>query len=159
MDNGAQAHSLPGPNGRISLGEITHIISATSDFIEYDDATDALKSVVKPDWVTASVAKGRLANPRSYSPDPRLFFSGLVLCCADIPEGDKDAIMGGVLATGGLYSSSVTKLVTHIVAMTMDHEKCQTVLKKDLKCKIVLPHWYDPRGLSLAKRIAKRRSL
>lgn len=65
-----------------------------------------------------------------------------MLCCADIPEGDKDAIMGGVLATGGLYSSSVTKMVTHIVALTMDHEKCQMVLKKDLKCKIVLPHWY-----------------
>ena len=100
--------------------------------------------MVKPEWVTASVAKGRLANPRSYSPDPRLFFSGLVLCCADIPEGDKDAVMGGVLATGGLYSSSVTRMVTHIVALTMDHEKCQTVLKKDLKCKIVLPHWYVP---------------
>ena len=124
------------------MAEITHIISATSDFVEYDDAADALKSVVRPEWVSASVAKGRLANPRSYSPDPRLFFSGLVLCCADIPEGDKDAIMGGVLATGGLYSSSVTKMVTHIVALSMDHEKCQTVLKKGLKCKIVLPHWY-----------------
>lgn len=100
-----------------------------------------LKSIVKPEWVTASIAKGRLANPRSYSPDPRLFFSGLVLCCADIPEGDKDAIIGGVLATGGLYSGSVTKQVTHIVGLTMDHEKCQIVLKKDLMCKVVLPHW------------------
>ncbi|KAL8919998.1 MAG: hypothetical protein Q9172_004692 [Xanthocarpia lactea] len=151
IDNGAQEHSLPGPNGKMPLKEITHIISATPDFVEYDAATDALKSVVKPEWVTASVAKGRLANPRSYSPDPRLYFSGLVLCCADIPEGDKDAIMGGVLATGGLYSSSVTKSVTHMVALTMDHEKCQTVLKKDLKCKIVLPHWFDD-----CMRIGKR---
>ncbi|KAL8851252.1 MAG: hypothetical protein Q9221_003782 [Calogaya cf. arnoldii] len=152
LDNGAQEYTRSGPKGRILLREITHIISSTSDFVEYDDATDALKSVVKPDWVTASVAKGRLANPRSYSPDPRLFFSGLVLCCADIPEGDKDAIMGGVLAAGGLYSSSVTKLVTHIVALTMDHEKCQTVLKKDLKCKIVLPHWFDD-CLRIGKRL------
>ncbi|KAL8942750.1 MAG: hypothetical protein Q9216_001498 [Gyalolechia sp. 2 TL-2023] len=142
VDNGAQEHSHHSPPGKITLDDTSHIISATSDFPEYDAATDALKSVVKPEWVTASIAKGRLANPRSYSPDPRLYFSGLVLCCADIPEGDKDAIMGGVLATGGLYSSSVTKAVTHIVALTMDHEKCQTVLKKDLKCKIVLPHWY-----------------
>ena len=92
--------------------------------------------------MTGSVAKNRLANPRSYSPDPRLYFSGLVLSCADIPEGDKDAIIGGVLAKGGLYSSSVTRLVTHIVALTMEPEKCQTVFKKDLKCNIVLPHWY-----------------
>ncbi|KAL8680253.1 MAG: hypothetical protein Q9224_000442 [Gallowayella concinna] len=150
--NGAEQHSSPGPNGIIPLDRITHIISATSDFREYDAATDALKSVVKPEWVTASVAKGRLANPRSYSPDPRLFFSGLVLCCADIPEGDKDAVMGGVLATGGLYSSSVTKMVTHIVALTMEHEKCQTVMKKDLKCKIVLPHWFDD-CLRIGKRL------
>ncbi|KAL8729895.1 MAG: hypothetical protein Q9166_004452 [cf. Caloplaca sp. 2 TL-2023] len=152
VDNGAQEHSLSGSNGKIPLNEITHIVSATPDFPEYDAATDTLKSVVKPEWVTASVAKGRLANPRSYSPDPRLFFSGLVLCCADIPEGDKDAIMGGVLAAGGLYSSSVTKMVTHIVALTMDHEKCQTVLKKDLKCKIVLPHWFDD-CLRIGKRL------
>ncbi|KAL9604469.1 MAG: hypothetical protein Q9219_000434 [cf. Caloplaca sp. 3 TL-2023] len=152
VDNGAQDHSQKSPPGKVLLDEITHVISATIDFPEYETATDALKSVVKPEWVTASVAKGRLANPRSYSPDPRLFFSGLVLCCADIPEGDKDAVMGGVLATGGLYSSSVTKMVTHIVALTMDHEKCQTVLRKDLKCKIVLPHWFDD-CLRIGKRL------
>ena len=97
---------------------------------------------MKPDWVKASVAKGRLANPRQHSPDPRYFFSGLVVCCADLPSGDKDAIIGGVLATGGMYSSAVTKMVTHIVALTIDPDKCQTALNKDLKCKIVLPHWY-----------------
>ncbi|KAL8990126.1 MAG: hypothetical protein Q9177_001146 [Variospora cf. flavescens] len=152
VDNGAQDSSQKSTTGKISLDDVSHIISATSDFPEYDAAIDALKSVVKPEWVTASIAKGRLANPRSYSPDPRLFFSGLVLCCADIPEGDKDAVMGGVLATGGLYSSSVTKMVTHIVALTMDHDKCQTVLKKDLTCKIVLPHWFDD-CLRIGKRL------
>lgn len=152
VENGAQDHSNHVPIGKVTIDEVTHIISATPDFPEYDAATDALKSVVKPEWVTASIAKGRLANPRSYSPDPRYYFSGLVLCCADIPEGDKDAIMGGVLATGGLYSSSVTKVVTHIVALTMDHEKCQTVLRKDLKCKIVLPHWFDD-CLRIGKRL------
>ena len=120
---------------------VTHIISTTIDFPAYDAANDALKSVVKPDWVDASITKGRLANPRQYSPDPRLFFSGLIVCCADIPSGDADAIIGGVLAMGGLYSSSVSKMVTHIVALSMDSDKCQTALSRDLKCKIVLPHW------------------
>ncbi|KAL8839483.1 MAG: hypothetical protein Q9170_001706 [Blastenia crenularia] len=129
VDNGAHDHSHQSPTSKILPDEVTHIVSTTSDFPEYDAATDALKSVVKPEWVTASIAKGRLANPRSYSPDPRLFFSGLVLCCADIPEGDKDAVMGGVLATGGLYSSSVTKMVTHIVALTMDHDKFDDCLR------------------------------
>ena len=123
---------------------ITHTISTTLHYPAYHAATQALKSVVKPDWVDASITKGRLANPRQYSPDPRLFFSGLIVCCADIPSGDADAIIGGVLAMGGLYSSSVSKMVTHIVALTMDSDKCQTALSRDLKCKIVLPHWYKP---------------
>ncbi|KAL8666578.1 MAG: hypothetical protein Q9202_001376 [Teloschistes flavicans] len=110
------------------------------------------KSVVTPEWVHACVAKGRLANPRSYSPDQRYFFSKVVLCCANIPEGDKDAVIGGVLAAGGLYSSSVTKMVTHIVALSEDNDKCRTALTKDLKCKIVLPHWFDD-CLRLGKRL------
>ena len=96
--------------------------------------------VAKPEWVDACVARGRLANSRQYSPDPRLFFSGVVVCCADIPEGDKDAIIGGVLAMGGLYTGLVSKLVTHIVALTLEADQCQVATRR-LDCKIVLPHW------------------
>lgn len=67
-----------------------------------------------------------------------------MVCCADIPAGDADAIIGGVLAMGGLYSGSVSKMVTHIVALTEQSEKVQVAFNKNLKCKIVLPHWYVP---------------
>ena len=140
-ENGAEGISRTATANPILLQDITHIISTTIDFPEYEAANDALKSVVKPDWVKASIAKGRLANPRQYSPDPRLFFSGLVVCCADLPSGDSDAIIGGVLAMGGLYSSPVSKMVTHIVALTMDSDKCKTAISKNVKCKYVLPHW------------------
>jgi hypothetical protein len=139
--NGAQEVPRVSSGEKIPLEDVTHVISTTIDFPGYDAAGDSLKSVVKPDWVSASIAKGRLANPRQYSPDPRLFFSGLIVCCADLPSGDSDAIIGGVLAMGGLYSTSVSKMVTHIVALTMDSDKCQTALSKNLKCKILLPHW------------------
>ena len=43
---------------------------------------------------------------------------------------------------GGLYSSNVSKMVTHIVALTEDSDKCQVAITKNVKCKIVLPHWY-----------------
>ena len=141
-ENGAIQCPTTSSQGSIQLDEVTHIISTTSDFPDYEGAVDALIPVVKPDWVEASILKRRLANPRQYSPDPRLFFSGLVVCCADLPGGDEDAILGGVLAMGGLHSSAVTRMVTHIVALTTDPEKCQTALSKNLKCKIVLPHWY-----------------
>ena len=119
-------------------------MSNTIDFEGYEAAEDTLIPVVTPSWVDSSLMKKRLANPRSHSADPRQFFSGLVVCPADLPPGDKDAIVGGVLAMGGLYSSPITKLVTHIVALTMDPPQCQTAVSKNLKCKIVLPHWSDP---------------
>lgn len=143
MQNGAEIVTISThTSDAVPLNNVTHIITTTIDFPDYDAASDSLKVIIKPDWVTASVTKGRLANPRQYSPDPKMFFSGLIVCCADLPSGDSDAIIGGVLAMGGLYSSPVTKTITHIVALTMDNDKCQAALNKHLRCKIVLPHWF-----------------
>ncbi|KAI9881030.1 MAG: hypothetical protein M1830_008912 [Pleopsidium flavum] len=155
-EHGAIRCPVTHDTGRIPLIQVTHIISTTSDFPDYEAAGEALIPVVKPHWVEASVTKRRLANPRQYSPDPRLFLSGVVVCCADLPSGDEDAIIGGVLAMGGLYSGVVTKQVTHIVALTTkDSKKCETALSKNLNCKIVLPHWFDD-CLKLGKKIDER---
>lgn len=98
--------------------------------------------VVNPDWIKQSLVKGKEAPYRPYTPDPNLIFSDITISCADIPTGDKDAIIGGVLAMGGMETSNITKLTTHVCALTIDHPKCQTVLNNRIKCKIVLPHWY-----------------
>jgi hypothetical protein len=68
--------------------------------------------------------------------------SDVVICCADLLEGDKDAIVGGVFARGGLHSAKVSSMVTHIVALTMESEICRSVAIRKLNMKIVLPHWY-----------------
>lgn len=83
-----------------------------------------------------------MANPRQYSPDPRLFLNDVVVTCGDIPEGDKDAIIGGVLAKGGIYSLKVSGLVTHLVDLTAESDKARVVLGRKMNVKIVLPHWY-----------------
>ena len=139
--NGAQEHSPPSNGSEISFEGLTHIVSDTINFEAYDVAAERKISVVKPDWVRSSLQKGRLANPRSYSPDPRLFLSGLVVCIADLPEGDRDAIIGGVIASGGLHSGAVSKMVTHIVALSLEAHECEVATLKRLDCKIVLPHW------------------
>ena len=128
--------------GDIDLAQISHIISSTSDFSKYS-AAEAVAgiAIVTPQWVYESVRRSRLVNVRQYTPDPRKYFSGLVVTSADLPEGDKDAIYAGVIQLGGQSSSSVTRLVTHIVALNLDSDKCQTALSKGLTCKIVLPHW------------------
>ena len=140
-ENGAVEHSPPSNHGKVSLDGLTHIISTTIDFEGYDAAENALLPVATPGWVEASILKKRLANPKSHSADPRLFFSGLVFCTADLPDGDKDAIIGGVLAMGGLYSGSVSRLVTHLVALNMEPQACKIAMSRNLQCQIVLPHW------------------
>ncbi|KAJ9357128.1 signaling protein swift [Paecilomyces variotii] len=138
-----------------SVQEFTHFISPTIDFPGYQAACDALIPVVKPQWVQVSIAKMKLANPRQHNPDPRLFLNDVVVTCGDIPEGDKDAIIGGVLAMGGLYSSRITAMVTHLVDLTTDSDKAKIVLAKKLNVKIVLPHWFDD-CLKLGRRIPER---
>lgn len=135
--------------------EFTHLLSTTVDFPAYQSACDSLIPVVKPQWVQASIARSKLANPRQYNPDPRLFMNDVVVTCGDIPEGDKDAIVGGVLAMGGLYSPRITSLVTHLVDLTTESDKAKIVAAKKLNTKIVLPHWFDD-CLKLGRRIDER---
>ncbi|KAJ6108273.1 hypothetical protein N7523_009596 [Penicillium sp. IBT 18751x] len=135
--------------------ECTHIVSNTINFLSYDLACKAFIPVVKPSWVHVSLAKRKIANPRQHSPDPRLFLNDVVVTCGDIPEGDKDAIIGGVLAKGGLYSSRMTGTVTHLVDLTADSDKARLVQAKKMRVKIVLPHWFDD-CLKLGQRINER---
>lgn len=129
------------PASLSSVHEFTHVVSSTIDFPGHDAACDALIPVVKPQWVNASISRNKLVNPRNYNPDPRLFLNDVVVSCVDIPEGDQDAIFGAVLAMGGLSSYKITRTTTHLVALSMDSDKCASILNRGLNIKIVLPHW------------------
>jgi hypothetical protein len=135
--------TIYGDKGIDTWDDITHIISNTSDFRQYAESLDLLLPVVTTNWITICITAGKskLAPLRPYTPDPNMFFSNLTLTCADIPQGDKDAIIGAVVAMGGVDSNSLTKATTHICALTLDHPKCEQALQKGLKVKIVLPHW------------------
>ncbi|KAJ6171045.1 hypothetical protein N7470_000112 [Penicillium chermesinum] len=130
----------------------THIISNTINFETFDLACEALIPVVRPSWLHESLKRRKLSNPRHFSPDPRLFMNDVVVCCGDIPEGDKEAIVAGVLARGGLYSQRVSGTVTHLVDLTDTSDKARLAQAKKLKLKIVLPHWFDD-CLKLGQRI------
>lgn len=110
---------------------------------------------MKPSWVLQSVAKQKLAGPRQHSPDPSQYFSDVIVSCAELPEGDKDAIIAGVIALGGQYSGPLSKMVTHIVTQDDQHDKCELARAKKVRCKIVLPHWFDD-CLRLGKKISER---
>ena len=139
-ENGALRCSLSSTD----LKHVTHLIADTSDFPAYHDAIDAFIHVVRPEWVDMSIMKKKAMNPRQFRPDPCLFLSSLVIAIAeDIPQGDKDALVGGIIAMGGQYSSVLTKLVTHVIALSMENPQCRIIEDKRLRCKPVLPHWLD----------------
>ena len=140
------------PEKDLDLSAITQVISDTSDFPDYKACSDALIPVTKPLWVAHCLARDKLLNPRQYSPDPRYFMSDVCVCIADLPAGDADAIAGGILAMGGLWSSKLTSQVTHIITLSMDSETVATAEKRRLPVKVVLPHWVDD-CLKLGRKI------
>lgn len=116
-------------------------MSETTDFPDYYRALDLMTHVVKPAWVTDSLRTNKMKNPRTYSPDPALFMSDVIICCGDIPTGDKEAVEGGVMAMGGQIALGLTKQVTHLLALDLSDERCQLAISKRLQLMIVLPHW------------------
>lgn len=137
------------------LTALTHIISSHTDFPEYSSAIDLGVPVVKPSWVVQCLYKNKIVSPRQHSPDPSQIFQNVIVSIGTLPEYDGDAIVGGVIALGGLYSGPLTRLVTHIVTTDMEHEKCRIAQEKELHCMMVLPHWFDD-CLKLGKKINER---
>ena len=125
------------------LLKLTHIITTHIDFPQYGSAIEHGVSVVRPSWIFQSVKKEKQVHTRQHTPDPSQYFRDVVITSAELPEGDKDAIVAGVIALGGMYSGPLTKLVTHIVTTDYDHDKCKLAQQKNVRCKIVLPHWFD----------------
>lgn len=153
LDEEGAVFAALGANGSIpTLDNLTHIISTHIDFPEYTRALSLGIEVVKPTWVQVSVKKEKISNARPFSPDPSQYFSDVVLTAATLPEGDKEAIMAGVLALGGQFSNPLTKLCTHIVTTDESHDKCVIARAKGMNCKILLPHWFDV-CLKLGKKI------
>lgn len=138
-----------------NFDNVTHIISTHVDFPQYNRAVDSGISVVKPSWVVSSVMKQRQCACRQHSPDPSQFMQEVNLTCAGLPEGDVDSIAAGVIAMGGQYTLTMSKLVTHIATLDMDTPKVRVAQDKGLNCKVVLPHWFDD-CFRLGKKINER---
>jgi hypothetical protein len=131
---------------------ITHIITKSVQFIEYNLARNSMIDIVTPDWVYESVKGNRSLNPKAYNPDPKFFLKDCFVCVADnLPSGDKEAIYGGVRAFGGSYLDVLTKYTTHLIAIDLTNEKSiiassainSSATGEKIDIKIVLPHWID----------------
>ncbi len=141
--NGAQFVSWDSGLCQSSFSSISHIIATNIDFQDYDESEERMIPVVKPEWVYDSITKGRLPPCRPYSPDPKYFFSDVLISVTGLSQGDKEAIYGGVRAMGGQWMEPLTKITTHLVALTGEEYKCQIARLSKRNIKIVLPHWLD----------------
>ncbi|KAL2133789.1 hypothetical protein VTI74DRAFT_1686 [Chaetomium olivicolor] len=150
-DHGAEVLE-PDRKGKIRLAQATHIVSNSIDFEQYTESQAMMIPVVRSDWIKATIARSKIAQVRPFSPDPRMIFSNVILTCADIPATDKEAITGAIMALGGMESKDLSRQTTHICALSLEHPKCIEAKRKSLKCKIVLPHWFDD-CFRLGKRI------
>ncbi|KAL2873866.1 regulator of Ty1 Transposition [Colletotrichum sp. CLE4] len=142
----------PRRDGSLRLEAVSHIISNTIDFPQFTETQAFMIPVVNTDWIKASVKKNKQAQVRPYSPDPRMFFSKVILTTAGLPEIDKETIIGATLAMGGMEGADVTRQTTHICALTTEDPKCVIAKEKGLNCKMVLPHWFED-CFRLGKRI------
>lgn len=116
-------------------------MSNTIDFPQYTEAQAMMIPVVTDSWVHLCLAKSRPAPIRPFSPDPRMIFSSVTLTCAGLPTLDKEAIIGATAALGGVDSPALTRLTTHICALSDDDPVCQEAKASGHRAKIVLPHW------------------
>ncbi|ANZ75362.1 BA75_02515T0 [Komagataella pastoris] len=138
------------------------IIANDIDFEGYDLAESKLIPVVTSKWCYDSIRNGRLNTYKQYSPNPALFFKDVFLCISDIPPGDKEAVISGVLAFGGQCMDELTKFTTHLVTTDNDDPKCTVANhynstinasnEEEIPIKIVLPHWIND-CLRLKRRI------
>ncbi|KAI9889165.1 MAG: hypothetical protein M1814_005756 [Vezdaea aestivalis] len=132
--------------GRFPANEVTHIVSATAAFPAYHDAVENLISVVTPEWVVGSFNSNSSIQTRSYSPDPRLFFSGLTVFIPYPPSQAYPAISDSISAAGGTIATAMSSRVTHIVLMNLDDDVLTDHgkwLNKSNPVEIVVPQWFD----------------
>ncbi|KAL7924708.1 hypothetical protein ACQKWADRAFT_285748 [Trichoderma austrokoningii] len=139
-------------DGSLPIERVTHIVSNTIDFPQYVESQAFMIPVVSTKWITVSISRRRQAQVRPFSPDPRMIFSEVMVTCADLPQMDKESILGATMALGGQESKDVGKLTTHICALSMSHPKVVAAKEKNWRGKIVLPHWFDD-CFKLGKRI------
>ncbi|SCV69657.1 BQ2448_1051 [Microbotryum intermedium] len=109
------------------------------------DEIDEQVKIVTPFWVTRSYDLQQLQQPRHYSADPLLIFSGLCVCCDGLPETDVHSIAAGVQSLGGQSRRELTREVTHLLLMSPEGVKYEAWLKHGAAVGMValLPHWFE----------------
>ncbi|KAK4701222.1 hypothetical protein P7C70_g5012, partial [Phenoliferia sp. Uapishka_3] len=150
--------SAPPTNGRrFNPNDITHFITDTLDFPEYEEIVQRAENaelreqgfkpieIVTPLWATKSYDVQALQGTRYFSADKALYFSGLTFCTSELPDTDAAAIQAGVTSLGGQWRYELTKEVTHLFVVAPDGPKYVSAITHGVNFGMVvlLPHWFE----------------
>ncbi|KZW04352.1 hypothetical protein EXIGLDRAFT_635858 [Exidia glandulosa HHB12029] len=120
------------------------IISDTNAF-EGSNRANKDAEVVTPYWVERSAALDTLQNPKGFSADPRMIFSGIVASSVELPDGDKEIMRASIVAFGGQWREMFTRDVTHFFCLTNKSDKYEKAIDyaAQSQMRVLLPHWFD----------------
>ncbi|ORZ06550.1 hypothetical protein BCR41DRAFT_360843 [Lobosporangium transversale] len=131
----------------------THIITEDLDFPDHNHATARGIHVVTPAWITRSVNCNKQLNPKHFSADPSMIFSGVILTATGLPPYDREIIGSAVEDYGGAFTNYLSADVTHMIAVAPEGEKYEQAMEHpEWDIKIVLPHWFQ-QSCNLKRRL------
>ncbi|SGY14476.1 BQ5605_C010g06196 [Microbotryum silenes-dioicae] len=138
-EDSSNALALPAPRAAAVVN------NASGGTGKMKNQVDEQVKIVTPYWVTRSYDLQQLQQPRHYSADPLLIFSGLCVCCDGLPETDAQSIAAGVQSLGGQSRRELTREVTHLLLMSPEGVKYEAWLKHGAAVGMValLPHWFE----------------
>ncbi|KAF9911705.1 hypothetical protein BX616_010488 [Lobosporangium transversale] len=134
----------------------THIITEDLDFPDHNHATARGIHVVTPAWITRSVNCNKQLNPKHFSADPSMIFSGVILTATGLPPYDREIIGSAVEDYGGAFTNYLSADVTHMIAVAPEGEKYEQAMEHpEWDIKIVLPHWFQ-QSCNLKRRLPEK---
>ncbi|KAL7415315.1 hypothetical protein BDY24DRAFT_272921 [Mrakia frigida] len=140
---------------RFDLDKVTLVVSDSINFAEYDEIEKRNKGkgtgdkerkwVVTTRWMERMERCDKWLHPQFFSPDPKLYFSGVCVCVSDeMSTGDRDAINSAVSAFGGSTKMHLTTEVSHLLCQNTKGSMYSTGIDNiGPGLQVLLPHWVD----------------
>ncbi|KAJ3339067.1 hypothetical protein HDU93_008653 [Gonapodya sp. JEL0774] len=121
---------------------VTHIVTDDTEWgVQY-----IRKEFLKREGDQKVVEVTKLYEPSRYSPNPTMFFSGVIATCSGLRTPDRVHIFGAICAFGGQYRDGLTADVTHLVTTEGAGQKylaLTTHPELRLSARAVHPRWVD----------------
>lgn len=121
---------------------VTHVISDLPEHPDVQQAIDIFeKIVVKPAWITLSLARQTRLPVEEFSPVRPKLFASVVVCPSSLAAEDVETIWAIVTYFGGSFKAALDSSVTHLVVAGPSGRKYTEALKHPNKIKVVTPDW------------------